>query len=300
MNPAPDHGFSGSDLLEVAYLKAASLSAEIASARPDGEPLGFLRAMVAVVRSARRDEYMVVHFGSGTFFRTDRLGALAIRALMRGRSDAQAIQLVEGLEPGSGVRARWLIDLLGSKGAMSHVPGSQAGMRSRLRRRAGLATGLTMSILARFVRVTPAPVLAWTFGILPSTAMGRSTWRTNRLTILNALRANGSVTPTRPNPQRNFLFMYLGTVLTPAQLSRLVEHLFDRASVDELSGRLQATGPTVGVFLHSPLCVAVPNVLRNRGHEVIRVLITRASGINVSQRASPLRDFYGESTELSV
>lgn len=260
---------------------------------------GYLRGAVAIGRSARRGEYVVVHFGSGRFLRTDRLGATAIQALIDGRSEAEATDIVEQIEPGTGERAQQLIDRLGTKGAITRDPDFRV-RRRWLRQVAAVAMGLAMRALVPFARLTPTPVLAWMLGSMPSTRAGRDLWRASRLTVLNGHGPGGSTAARRPNPQRNFLFMYLSTLLPSKRLDRLANYLFDRESTDKLARRLRENGPEVGVFLHSPLCVAVPNVLRSQGLEVTRVAVPCAHGINVSKRSGPLGDFFGDSPDQAV
>jgi hypothetical protein len=135
---------------------------------------------------------------------------------------------------------------------------------------------------------------------LPSTPMSRKLWRATTSRAVGIPTAGSPAPAKRPNPQRNYLFLYLSALLPAKQLNRLVENLFDPDSVDEVVDCLRASGPIVGVFLHSPLCIAVPHALRNRGQQVVRIIIPCAHGINVSQRSGPLRDFFGESSEMAV
>jgi hypothetical protein len=280
--------------------------------RPRGydlAPGGYLRVVLAVARVSRRGEYVLVHFGAGSFLRTDRLGALAVRALVAGRSGAEAMQLAEKVEPGAGERVRHLICLLGATGAMTLEP--PVGIQGRLRFAASSAAGFALSAMSVPVRLVPMAFLAWIFKIWPWTPIPRYVWRCGRLTILNNLNSGGFSTRDKrwslqtgrrsaAEPSRNYLFNYLSVTLAPKQLSRLVDRLFDRDSADDLANRVRSTGPVVGVFLHGPLFVPIPHMLRNRGLEVVRVVVPRTHGLNVSESSGPLGRFFGESTGDSV
>lgn len=292
-------------------MKAESPVVDALTVSHDVAPKRYLRALVAVARSARPGEYAVVHFGSGTFFRTDRLGALAVRALIHGQSDAEAIELVERIEAGVGERARRLIDQLSSTGTMTTVRLFQGGRRWWLRRVAALAIGPVLSALAPLVHLAPTSVLAWMFRILPSSPIAYHVWRSSRLTILDNLQASGYAGQPEARlleigrgcavcAPANRLFLYLSLAITPERLNRLVERLFDRDSADQLAIRLQADGPAIGVFLHGGLYAAVPNALRIRGQEVVRVVVPRTHGINLSELSGPLRDLFGDSSTMTV
>jgi hypothetical protein len=260
----------------------------------------YLRAVVAVGRSARRGEYIVAHFGSGTFYRTDRIGAAAIRVLIHGRSHLEAIARAEAMEPGAGERALFLIDRLGTKGAMQRTYPQLSRGRRWLRRQIAVCAGIGMGVAAPFVRLVPLAILTRMLRSLPSTRTGHRTWQVTRRNVVPGFQSNPATAPKRPNPQRNHLFMYASTLLPAGRLEQLANRVFDVTSVDATAGQIKASGPVVGAFLHSPLCVAVPIVLRTRGCEVIRVVAPSAHGINVSQASGPLGDFFGESTRTYV
>jgi hypothetical protein len=287
-----------------------SLTMDVGPVVNDVAPKRYLRALVAVGRSSRRREYMVVHFGSGSFFRTDRLGALVVRALIDGHSDVEAMDRVDRIEPGSGARARQLLFPLEMKGAMTRLPPAPGSYRRGLRRLVALAMGPPLSILGQVVRLAPTPVVAWMFESWPSSPLGHHVWRSNRVTVISNLRASGYA--ERPEAwlldisrrcaavARNYFFMYLMVGLSPGRLRRLVERLFDNDSADDLAVRLEATGATVAVFLHGPLCVAVPNALRMRGRDVVRAVVPLSHGNNVSERSGPLGDFFGDPPDMAV
>jgi lauroyl/myristoyl acyltransferase len=277
----------------------------------DLAPRRYLRALVAVARSARAGEYAIVYLSSGTFFRTDRLGALAVRAMVNGSSDIEVMELLDRIEAGAGGRARQLIDVLDLWGAMSRTPPSLDNRRWRTRRLAVRTIGLGLSVLGPLVDLAPTAVLTGIFGSVTSTAMTHYAWRSARVPIINNMRASGYAGQDEAAlldlsrrstgaASGNYVFMFLSTVLSPERLGRVVDRLFDRDSADALGARLQETGPTIGVFLHGPLCVAVPNALRARGHQVVRVLVPWTHGNNVSERSGPLRDFFGEPSETGV
>jgi hypothetical protein len=131
------------------------------------------------------------------------------------------------------------------------------------------------------------------------------------LTILNNLKASGYANRSESwlltisrrcaaAPLGNHLFAYMSTVLSPERLCRVLDRVFERRSVDDLAVHLEAAGPTVGVFVHGPLSMAVPNMLRSRGREVVRVVIPWTHGANLSERSGPIRDFFGESPETTI
>jgi hypothetical protein len=291
-------------------MTAESLVVDATPTDDDVVPKRYLRAVVVVAHAARRREYVVAHFGSASFWRTDRLGALAVRALIAGRSDDEAMDLVERIEAGAGERARDLFFALDSKGAMTRQPPSRAGRRLRVRRLVSRAMGPFMSAMGPVVRLAPTPLLVWMLEVWPSTMPGRHVWRSNRHVVINALRNSGYA--DRPESwlndvsrrwaahKRSYLFMYMSVGLSPARLAQLVDRLFNRESADAVAAQLQAAGPTVGAFLHGPLCVAVPNALRARGHEVVRSAVPGTHGTHVSETSRPIRDFFGDSPEMAV
>lgn len=290
-------------------MTAQSMVGDAPNTSKDVTPTRYLRALVAVAPAAKRREYVVVHFGSASFFRTDRLGALVVRALIAGRSDAEAMQLAERFETGAGERAQQLILALGAKGAMTPQP-PPTGRRLWLRRMMALALGLPLGVMAPVVRLAPTSTLAWMFEVWPSTPIGRHVWRTNRLMVISNLCASGYA--DRPEPwlleisrrcaayARNYLFMYLSVGISPRRLDRLVDRLFDRESTDALAAHIQVAGATVGVFLHGPLCVVVPNALRIRGREIVRSVLPWTHGTRVSDTYGPIRDYFGETSEMTV
>ncbi len=94
--------------------------------------------------------------------------------------------------------------------------------------------------------------------------------------------------------------MYLTICLKPQRLGKVVNRLFDSAAVDEVAARLNAEGPTVAAFLRGPLCPAVPNVLRTRGCEIVRIVPPLSHGANISRQSGRLVDFFGESPQMLV
>jgi lauroyl/myristoyl acyltransferase len=267
--------------------------------------------MVAVARAAKPGQFVIVHFGSGRFLHTDWLGALAVRELMEGRSEAQVLDRVEEIEAGTRERAQTLIERLAMTGAMTAQPPLQSSRRWRLRRLAARLIGLALGVLAPIVRVIPDPILAWSFGILYSSPLVDHVWRSQRFAVLTNLRAGGYADRTQKwmfNVGRGSasfgpltaLFMYLGDAVLPGRLSQVVDRLFDQSTVHDLAARLRAAGPTVAVFLHGGLCAAVPNVLRARGHEVVRAVVGPTHGVNVSAGSGPIGSFFGDGPELTV
>lgn len=287
------------------------LVAEAVAAGSFVAPKRYVSALLAVARSARRKEYLVIHVASGTFFRTDRLGAIAARALVDGRSDTEAIDRVEAIEPGAGERSRLLIDIFDSWGAMTPVPPRFDSARFRLRHTVAIVIGMGLSVFGQGVHVAPAGMLAWMFRIWPWTPIARHVWRCNQLRIVLTLCASGYAGRAQQwllnvgrrsavEPSRSYLFNYVSVAIPGRRRDHVVDRLFDRDSLTEIASRLQAEGPVVGVFLHGPLCVAVPNALRNRGHEVVRVVAPRTHGINVSAGSGRLGDYFGETPEMAV
>ncbi len=291
-------------------MRAEGLIADEVSTLQELAPRAYLRAALAVVRSPKRGEYAVVHFGSGTFFRTDWLGALTARALIDGRSAAEAIQLVDETEPGAGERAWRLIVGLGERGAMTLVPHFHDAMRWRTRRLIASAVGAVLSLLAPATGIAPISVLAWIYRILPSTPVGSHITSSSGPTIAASLRSSGYSERDDSwlldisrrcavEAARNWFFMYLSTVLTLGRLGRLSDKLFDRVSAESLAVSLVRIGPAIQVFLHSPLCIAVPNLLRTRGVEVVRVVVGEAHGVNVSGKVGAL-NYFGDAPEDTV
>lgn len=292
-------------------MRAESLVLDAPEGNRDSAPKKHLRALVAVAHSARKGEYVIALLGSGSYFRTDALGAMAVHALINGLPDSDAIELVEGVEAGAGGRARQLIDQLDSWGAMTVAPPGRDGARWRLRRTAAIALGTALGLLGQGVHIAPTRVLAWTFRAWPSTPIARHIWRCSQFRILLNLRASGYA--GRPQswlfevgrrsaaePSRNYLFNYVSVAIPSRRRDRLVNRLFERAALDAVALQIEAAGPVVGVFLHGPLCVAVPNALRTRGHEVVRVVVARTHGINLAGSSGRLGRFFGDSSEMSV
>jgi lauroyl/myristoyl acyltransferase len=231
--------------------------------------------------------------------------------MIDGRSDAKAIEIVEQIEEGAGTRARRLIDTLGSAGTMTSVPPSPADPRWRIRHAAALITGAVLSLLGMLLLLAPTWFLVSIFDVLPSTPVVDRVWRSRRARILDNLKACGySDQPQHwllrvgrrcaASTPANYLFSYLSVSLSRRRLDRLVDRLFDRDSADDIAGRLHEAGATVAVFLHSPLCAAVPNALRLRGLDVVRTIAGRWHGMNISESSGGLSDFFGESTEMNV
>ena len=287
----------------------------IAVTRPDPEarpgPRRYLRAAVAVARSAKAGEYVVAHFSSGTFFRIDALGAQAVRALVDGASDLEAMQLVEERETGAGQRLKPLIDHLFVRAAMTSEPPARSGARWAIRRRASPAIGTAMSMLAPFVRFAPTRWLAWVYRALPSTPIGRHVWRSCRFTIVDNLRASGFGDHPEPWLRKtsqqiaactpgDWFFLYMTIALSPARLERFVSRVFDAAGVADLASRLRAEGPAVITYMHGPLSPALPNALRALGVHVVRTTKGDAHGVNVSDKAGPLSSFFAETPDMAV
>jgi hypothetical protein len=245
--------------------------------------------MLAVARSPRRGEYLVVQFGSGSFYRTDRLGAVVSKALIAGRSDLEVVELAESSEPGAGERARRLLYVLEAKGAIAPVPPPH-GTRRWQRRVIAAIAGLAVTACGIAVALTPNAILARGFSALLSSPIAGSGGD-------GAAAAAGSA---RPRRSFNYLFNYLSLCLSQPRLGRMINRLFDPIAADAVAGRIRDEGATVGVFLHGPLCPAVPNVLRSRACEVVRVVAPMTHGINVSPRSGSLRAFFGEPDEMLV
>lgn len=280
--------------------------------RPRGydiAPRGFLRATVAVALSPRRGEYLLVHFGSGSFLRTDRLGALVARALVAGRPGADAMRIAEEIETGAGDRARLLICLLGATGAMALEP--PAGLPRLFRMAVSQAASAMLGVVATTANVAPVRFWAWVLRTWSRTPIARHVWRCGRPTILGNLNRYGYAgrdarwldhvgRQIAAEPSRNYMINYLSLAPSPGQLSKLVDRLFDRKSLDELVLRLRSTGPVVAAYLHGPLVVPVPNALRNRGLQVTRVVVSGTHGLNVSEDSDQLGDLFGDPMDATV
>jgi hypothetical protein len=264
----------------------------------------YLQSTVAACRSARRGEYVIVHFRSGTFLRTDRLGAVLVKRLIDGRSDIEAIAEVDRIEPGAGERARRLVFALRMKGALSPALPHEGRRRARARRWKSMLMGLPVAGMGPILRYTPAGVLGMGFRLLLTTPIGRGTSRPQGKQVMSSAgagRERGDIPPVvRPNRSFNHLFMILAVSLSPKRLDRLVDSMFDNESVDRAAQELESFAPAVGVFLHSPLCQAVPNALRIRGYKIARVVIPWTHGFNLSPKSGPLRDFFGDRSDQSV
>lgn len=270
----------------------------------------YLKPVLVVARSARRGEYVVVHLASGSFFRTDRLGAVVMRALIKGKSSVEAETLVESMEAGAAKRARQLILQLDSQHALTFDRPVQTGSR-RFHRSVACVAGVVLTSFGPLVRVAPAGVVAWIFKAWPSTPIAKYVWRYTRGTVIKGLRASGyGLRPQEwlldvgrrcsAEASRNYLFNYVSVAIPRPRMQRLVKRLFDESSLQKLASCLEQSGPVVGVFLHNPLCVAVPNALRTSGQEVVRVIVSRTHGIYVSEKSGRLGDFFGEPSELAV
>src|SRR4029077_13737384 len=236
---------------------------------PDVSGKRYLGAMMVVARSARSREYAVVYVSSGSFFRTDRLGALAVRALIGGRSDVEAMQMVERIEAGAGERARRLIDVFDDWSAMTSAPPSAIRMM-RLRRLVAISTGWALGVAAPLVKVMPTTLLARLCGTMP--LVDRYIWKSTRLAVQHNLRESGYARGTVAEllavsrlctaaPPRNYAFMYLGIALPSDRLKRVVGRLFDRESVDILAARVEAARGVVWRFLHGRAERGRPNRL---------------------------------------
>ena len=263
----------------------------------------YVSSVVAVGRSARPGEYVVAHFRTGTFLRTDWLGARVVRSLIRGRSNLEALAMVEKIEPGSGELAKRLMFALHIKGAITSEPVGR-NRRRRLRVASAMMT-VPLTAMGPVVRATPISVLAWLVGVLPSARIARRVSGASRATLSDKLQASGYAgrelaAAMRPTRSLNHLFMFLSTNLPPDRLNRFVDRLFDRESVDRFVRSLEVTGGTVGAFIHGPLCAAVPNAVRVRGQRIVRVIVPWTHGMFVSSASGPMRDFFGDSPEMVV
>jgi Bacterial lipid A biosynthesis acyltransferase len=270
----------------------------------------YLRATAAVARSGRSDEYLVAFVRSG-FWRTDWLGAKAVRALLDGFSDVDAVELVEKIEPGAGARARQLIDELAATGGMTSAPVNRSRIQWRIRRLAGQAMGIALQVAGPAARALPAFALEWGFRALPYSPVVGLVWRSRREAMTRNLIAAGY---DRRSPRwlravgracaavspRNGLFLYLSIVLPRARVDDLVRRLVDQGSADAAAARLESDGPAVCVFLHGPLVVAVPNALRRRGQAVVRAVTGGSHGTYVSRHSGTLGEFFGDSAAMAV
>jgi hypothetical protein len=287
-------------------MRAESLPADALPAAQGAASPKYFRGVVAVSHSARRGEHIVAHFGSGSFFRTDRLGAVAIRALIDGRSDVEARKLVERIEAGAGERARRLIfNLDVMKGALTEVPPVRSNGRWRMRRCAAFVAGQVLSLMGFLIRVMPSALLAWILRTFLASPIAHRVPPSEQRALINNLQARGYTgrelaAAGRPRRSFSYLFMYLSVSLSPAKLNRLVDRLFDRHSADDVAAQIRTAGATVGVWLHGPFCTAVPNALRGRGLDVVRVVRPLTHGINVSASSGPLRGFFGDSSETTI
>jgi hypothetical protein len=268
-----------------------------------GEVPKYLASAVAVARAARPGEYVVAHLRTGTFLRTDRLGALTVRAMVKGSSDQEAAALVDRLEAGSGERAKRLIFALHIKGALTATR-PPSGRRRRLRAASAMLS-IPLAAVGPLVRIVPIAALTWIVRDLPATRIARRVSGPGRATLKTNLQASGysgreldaAMKPTR---SLNHLFMFVSVTLQPRRLNRLVDRLFDRESVDRLVSGLDESGATVGVFLHGPMCAAVPNALRLRGRQVTRVVVPWTHGMFVSPSSGHMGDFFGDPQDAFV
>lgn len=285
--------------------------ADLALVDTDAAPRRYLRTAMAVARSSRHREYMVFDLGSGSFFRTDGLGAIGARALIEGLSDVEAIELVERIEVGSGKHFRSLIEGLEARNALANKPPLRVGWRRRRRRLAIVAVAVTLSVGVQLVRVAPTSLLAWLDRILPSTPLGTHVWHYKRFTIVDNLRATGYASQPESwlrdvsrrisaHTLTDWLFMYLSVTLKPHRLDRFIGRRFDPKSMDDVARSLHNMGAFVAVFLRGPMSMAVPNVLRARGVQVVRTTKGDAHGVNVSNSTGPLSDFFGDAPEKCI
>jgi hypothetical protein len=245
----------------------------------------YLRALTAVSRSPRKGEYLVILIRSGSFYRTDRLGAKLARAMISGKSNIEALELIDHIEAGSSEWGQRLIYALEAKGALATSrPASPPPLRLRL---VAYIAGPVLGAVGPIVRIMPPALLASLFRKLLSLGSGGSAPSNRR---------------HRPRQRRsfNYAFMYLTLCLPPERVGKVINRLFDRAAADEVADRVKAEGPTVAAFLRGPLCPAVPNVLRARGLEVVRIVPPLSHGVFVSRQSGQLVDFFGETPQMLV
>ena len=240
----------------------------------------YLRALAAVTRSPRKGEYLVVLLRTGSFYRTDWLGAKVAQTLIDGKSDLEALDVIDRIEEGSAEWGQRLIYVLEAKGALTASRPPSGLPRWQRKLVAGIA-GPALGAIGPILRIMPPRLVAAGFRMLLSVVTGSSL----------PSKGRGS----RPRRSFNYAFMYLTICLTPPRLDRVVNHLFDHRAADEVAARVRSEGATVAAFLRGPLCPAVPNVLRTRGNEVVRVVAPLSHGVNISRGAGRLVDFFGES-----
>jgi peroxiredoxin len=236
-------------------------------------PRAYLRATLAVARSYRKGEYVVIALRSGRFMRTDVLGAVAVRSLMDGRSGAETMAMIEHLEAGAGERARWLICMLGGKGAMTFWPPARSRLQAGLRRLVSSSAGLAMNAAIRVAGVMPIVILVRLYRMAPRRLVAASS---------------------------NGLFLFLSLIVTPERLNRLACRLFDRSSVQELAERLKTSDTSIAVFLHGELCAALPNALHAVHREIVRAIEPWQHGVSVSATSDKQPRFFGETAEMCV
>jgi lauroyl/myristoyl acyltransferase len=228
-----------------------------------------------------------------------------------GMSDVNAAQLAERQEAGAAERAHLLIEGLATGGALTWNRPDRRKTRWRVRRLAAVTAGLGLGFASALVRHMPAPVVARAIGLIPSSLFATHVYRSGAAMTMAHLRS--SIFADRPPAWlrrvgvgsaavsvTNASFMFLTTVLARSRMNLVSDRVVDRSSADLLAAQVAEAGPMIGVFLHGGLFGVVPNVLRTRGHRVVRAVMPLTHGTYLSEASGKLTDLWGETPELTV
>jgi len=231
--------------------------------------------------------------------------------MVDGMSDVDAAGLAEHQEAGAARRTHQLVEELATTGALTWNRPDTHTNRWRVRRLAGLTAGLGLGAAAAVARHLPVRMLSRMIGLLPSSPFTWHVYRSSRTTIVaNLLSSSLADEPARwlrwvamgsaAVAPANGCFNFLGTILARGRLDLVADRVVDRPSADRVAAQVAEAGPLIGVFLHGGLYAAVPNVLRSRGHKVVRVVVPRTHGTYVSEASGRLTDLWGETSEMTV
>jgi lauroyl/myristoyl acyltransferase len=235
----------------------------------------YLNAALLIIRSKRAGGFLILHPRSAAIFPTDALGARAIRLFLLGQQSSIIGTWLERQCPGAARRWGRLVQALYDRGAVA----PQAPSRTRrwwARRLAALALGPALSLLTAILRFMPEWLLLGLYERLPATPLG------TRLLVhllpfidrnlcaagyagLPSARRRDIARQVSAATLRTHFVSYLGLVLPPERVFRIVERLTTVRGMDRLARTLDEHDGAVVVGLHWELFLApVLHVSRTR------------------------------------